>query len=43
MTISIDAEKAFYKVEVSLALFLGFTVSGIHLGSSTLSIQAAFC
>jgi hypothetical protein len=43
MTISIDAEKAFYKVEVSLALFLGFTVSGIHLGFSTLSLQAAFC
>jgi hypothetical protein len=30
-------------VGASLAIFLGFTVSGIHLGFSTLSLQAAFC
>jgi hypothetical protein len=30
-------------VGASLAIFLGFTVSGIHLGVLTLSLLAAFC
>jgi hypothetical protein len=30
-------------VGASLAIFLGFTVSGIHLGFPTLSLLAAFC
>jgi hypothetical protein len=30
-------------VGASLAIFLGFTVSGIHLGFSTLSLQAVLC
>jgi hypothetical protein len=29
-------------VGASLAIFLGFTVSGIHLGFATLCLQAAF-
>jgi hypothetical protein len=30
-------------VGASLAIFLGFTASGIHLGFLILSLQAAFC
>jgi hypothetical protein len=40
---NVKASKEGMLVGASLAIFLGFTVSGVHLGFPTLSLQAPFC